>query len=51
MLAGNDDPQLPLVTCSQTTNVYLLGQSIISGDQIQTPSASMNSAASATSST
>lgn len=36
VLAGNDDPKLPLVTCSKDGNVaYLLGPSIISGDQIQ----------------
>jgi preprotein translocase subunit SecD len=34
-LAGNDDPQQPLVTCSTDhTQVYLLDKSIISGDQI-----------------
>ena len=34
-LAGNDDPNLPLVTCSQDGElVYLLDRSIISGDQI-----------------
>ena len=36
VLAGNDDPNLPLVTCSQDQKyVYLLDKSIISGDQIQ----------------
>ena len=35
-LAGNDDPELPLVTCSQDKKfVYILDKSIISGDQIQ----------------
>lgn len=35
-LAGNDDPTLPLVACSQDGSaVYLLLPSIISGDQIQ----------------
>jgi preprotein translocase subunit SecD len=35
-LAGNDDPNLPLVTCSQDhTQVYLLDKSIISGEQIK----------------
>jgi preprotein translocase subunit SecD len=35
-LAGNDDPNLPLVTCSQDgKEVYLLDKSIISGEQIQ----------------
>jgi preprotein translocase subunit SecD len=36
VLAGNDDPNLPLVTCSQDgKQVYLLDKSIISGEQIQ----------------
>ncbi len=36
VLAGNDDPDLPLVTCSQDKEfVYLLDKSIISGDQIK----------------
>ena len=36
VLAGNDDPNLPLVTCSEDKkNVYILDKSIISGDQIQ----------------
>ena len=36
ILAGNDDPNLPLVTCSQDgKSVYLLDKSIISGDQIE----------------
>jgi preprotein translocase subunit SecD len=36
VLAGNDDPNLPLVTCSQDQKfIYLLDKSIISGDQIQ----------------
>jgi preprotein translocase subunit SecD len=35
VLAGNDDPNLPLVTCStDQTTVYLLDKSIISGEQI-----------------
>ncbi|MGB3486223.1 MAG: protein translocase subunit SecD, partial [Mycobacterium sp.] len=35
VLAGNDDPNLPLVTCSQDgATVYLLDKSIISGEQI-----------------
>jgi len=35
ILAGNDDPNLPLVTCSTDHKVaYLLAPSIISGDQI-----------------
>jgi preprotein translocase subunit SecD len=36
VLAGNDDPNLPLVTCSQDhTQVYLLDKSIINGEQIK----------------
>jgi len=36
VLAGNDDPKLPLVTCSQDhKEVYLLDKSIISGEQIK----------------
>ena len=36
MLAGNDDPNLPLVTCSQDgKQVYLLDKSIIKGEQIK----------------
>ena len=36
-LAGNDDPNLPLVTCSQDKKyVYILDKSIIAGDQIKT---------------
>jgi preprotein translocase subunit SecD len=43
-LAGNDDPDLPLVTCSQDKKyVYILDKSIISGDQIKDASASFNS--------
>jgi preprotein translocase subunit SecD len=35
VLAGNDDPNLPLVTCStDKATVYLLDPSIISGEQI-----------------
>lgn len=35
VLAGNDDPNLPLVTCSTDGNeVYLLDASIISGEEI-----------------
>ncbi|MGI9163829.1 MAG: protein translocase subunit SecD [Mycobacterium sp.] len=38
-LAGNDDPNLPLVACSQDKKyVYILDKSIISGDQIKTAS-------------
>ena len=43
ILAGNDDPALPLVTCSTDHKVaYLLGPSIISGDQIENATSSMN---------
>ena len=43
ILAGNDDPQLPLVTCSQDhQTAYLLAPSIISGDQIADASAGMD---------
>jgi preprotein translocase subunit SecD len=43
VLAGNDDPAQPLITCSTDHKVaYLLGPSIISGDQIQDASASQN---------
>ena len=36
ILAGNDDPTLPLVTCSTDHKVaYLLAPSILGGDQIQ----------------
>lgn len=43
ILAGNDDPALPLVTCSTDHKVaYLLGPSIISGDQIQNATSGMN---------
>ncbi len=37
ILADNDDPALPLITCSADhKRVYLLGPAIISGDQIRT---------------
>src|SRR6516225_3668842 len=43
ILAGNDDPTLPLVTCSTDHKVaYLLGPSIISGDQIENATSGMN---------
>jgi preprotein translocase subunit SecD len=43
ILAGNDDPNLPLVTCNtQHNEVYLLAPSIISGDQIANASSGMN---------
>ncbi|GAA3567776.1 protein translocase subunit SecD [Mycolicibacterium helvum] len=36
ILAGNDDPNLPLVACSQDHKyIYVLDKSIISGDQIK----------------
>ena len=36
VLAGNDDPNLPLVTCSQDgKQVYLLDKAIIKGEQIK----------------
>ncbi|BBY08306.1 protein translocase subunit SecD [Mycobacterium noviomagense] len=39
ILAGNDDPKLPLVTCDKDHKMaYLLAPSIISGDQIQNAS-------------
>ncbi len=39
VLAGNDDPNLPLVACSQDHKyVYILDKSIISGDQIKNAS-------------
>jgi preprotein translocase subunit SecD len=43
ILAGNDDPDLPLVTCDQQhTQAYLLAPSIISGDQIENASSGMD---------
>ncbi|TAM66340.1 protein translocase subunit SecD [Mycobacterium sp.] len=43
ILAGNDDPTQPLITCSTDHKVaYLLGPSIISGDQIENATSSMN---------
>ncbi|HYB81954.1 MAG TPA: protein translocase subunit SecD [Mycobacterium sp.] len=43
ILAGNDDPNLPLVTCSTDHKVaYLLAPSIISGDQIANATSNMN---------
>ena len=43
ILAGNDDPNLPLVTCSTDHRAaYLLAPSIISGDQIQNATSGMN---------
>jgi preprotein translocase subunit SecD len=43
VLAGNDDPNLPLITCSQNGNeVYLLDKSIISGEQIENASSGLD---------
>ncbi|QEM46374.1 protein translocase subunit SecD [Mycolicibacterium grossiae] len=43
VLAGNDDPNLPLVTCSQDhKQVYLLDKSIISGEQIENASSGLD---------
>lgn len=43
ILAGNDDPKLPLVTCSSDhRTAYLLAPSIISGDQIVDATSGMN---------
>jgi preprotein translocase subunit SecD len=43
-LAGNDDPKLPLVTCSQDhKTVYLLAPSIISGEGIKDASSGLDS--------
>jgi preprotein translocase subunit SecD len=43
ILAGNDDPNLPLITCSQDgTQVYLLDKSIISGEQIEDATSGQN---------
>ena len=43
-LAGNDDPELPLVACStDDTSVYLLGPSIIDGQQISDATSGFNS--------
>ncbi|RWA17268.1 hypothetical protein MBRU_06500 [Mycolicibacterium brumae DSM 44177] len=42
-LAGNDDPELPLVTCSQDgQQVYLLDKSIISGEEIADASSGLD---------
>jgi preprotein translocase subunit SecD len=43
ILAGNDDPNLPLVTCGKDhKEAYLLAPSIISGDQIENASSGMD---------
>jgi preprotein translocase subunit SecD len=42
-LRGNDDPNLPLVTCKQDrTTKYLLGPAFLSGEQVSTASAGQN---------
>ncbi len=43
VLAGNDDPNLPLITCSTDgQTVYLLNKSIISGEQIASASSGLD---------
>ena len=43
VLAGNDDPNLPLVTCSTDGNeVYLLDSAIINGEQIANASSGLD---------
>ncbi|HET9566070.1 MAG TPA: protein translocase subunit SecD [Mycobacterium sp.] len=43
ILAGNDDPNLPLVTCSTDgAQVYVLDKSIISGEQIKDASSGLD---------
>jgi preprotein translocase subunit SecD len=43
VLAGNDDPNLPLVTCSQDhKQVYLMDKSIMSGEQIKDASSGLD---------
>ncbi|MDT5142710.1 MAG: preprotein translocase subunit SecD [Mycobacterium sp.] len=43
ILAGNDDPNLPLVTCDKDhKQAYLLAPSIISGDQIENATSGMD---------
>jgi preprotein translocase subunit SecD len=43
ILAGNDDPNLPLVTCDKDhKEAYLLAPSIISGDQIENASSGLD---------
>jgi preprotein translocase subunit SecD len=42
VLAGNDDPNLPLVTCGEDGNVYLLDKSIINGEQIDDATSSLD---------
>jgi preprotein translocase subunit SecD len=44
VLAGNDDPNLPLITCSTDgQTVYLLNKSIMSGEQIANASSGLDS--------
>ncbi|MGV0742480.1 protein translocase subunit SecD [Mycolicibacterium sp. XJ870] len=43
VLAGNDDPNLPLITCSTDgQTVYLLNKSIMSGEEIQNASSGLD---------
>lgn len=43
VLAGNDDPNLPLITCSTDgQTVYLLNKSILSGEQIASASSGLD---------
>ncbi|MCV7150738.1 protein translocase subunit SecD, partial [Mycolicibacterium pyrenivorans] len=43
VLAGNDDPNLPLVTCSTDgQQVYLLDKSILTGEQIENATSGMD---------
>ncbi|MCA4726739.1 protein translocase subunit SecD [Mycolicibacterium fortuitum] len=43
VLAGNDDPNLPLITCSQDgQTVYLLSKSIMSGEEIENATSGLN---------
>ena len=43
VLAGNDDPNLPLITCSQDGQyVYLLDKAIMSGEQIENASSGLD---------
>ena len=43
ILAGNDDPELPLLTCSADhKSIYQLAPSIISGDQIENATSGMD---------
>ncbi|HSL06488.1 MAG TPA: protein translocase subunit SecD [Pseudonocardiaceae bacterium] len=42
-LRGNDDPNLPLITCDQDRTVkYLLGPAFMSGEQVSNASAGLN---------